>query len=364
MKKKRFVMVLLVLTLVVSGTFAGCGGGAAGPGNVDSGEVITWTVQGSGGAGTQYDRLYSRFCENVELMSGGRLVMDYYPVGTIVAFSEMPNAVIDGTVDAICNYSGMWSNLEYAAPLFCSTPGMFHDARDLYMWLYYGGGNELWQEMSNKYGCVSFPISLLDMEVFQWSNKKLQTMDDLKGAKMRMMPLMGEVMQANGMSVAFLAANELFASLERGVVDGIEYGNPALDVTEGFYEIAHYYVYPGIHQPSATQDIVINEEAWNLLSDDLKEVVQICAREAMLYNWGDSGFETVKALETFEENGNELVILDDEVVDTLMKWSNDYFKEKMKEDEFFAKVRQSQMDFGNWWFPYKEFIEMPYPTFE
>lgn len=364
--KKKIVTLSLVLLLVLATALTGCGGGGGGGGDASSdgpapADVITWKVQGSGGAGTQYDRLYTRLCENIELLSGGRLVMDYYPVGTIAAFGEMPNAVDNGTLDAVLAYTGMWSSLEYAMPLFCSTPGWFHDARDLYMWLEYGGGGDLLNKGLEKYNTHAIAISLLDMEVFQWSNKKLQTLDDLKAAKMRMMPIMGDVLQSHGFPVTFLAANELFASLERGVVDGIEYGNPALDITEGYQDIAKYYHYPGVHQPSATQHLFINTKKWDALPDDLKEIVQIACRESMLYNWGDSGINTVKALDEFEKNGNELVILDDEAVKTMQQWANDYFIEASASDPYLKEVRDSQIEFGKEWFAYKEFIDMPYP---
>ena len=119
------------------------------------------------------------------------------------------------------------------------------------MWLNEGGGAELWQEVYDEAGfnvkiLIAAPIA---MENFMWAKKPIRKIEDFKGLKMRMMPLMGDVLQKHGMSVIFVPGGEIMPNLNRGVLDAAEYSIPAFDKTLGIWEICKYVMLPG--HPSA-----------------------------------------------------------------------------------------------------------------
>ncbi len=324
-------------------------------------EVITWKVQGFTPAGTLYDDWGKHLANLITELSGGRLVIEWYPSGAIVPAFEAPAAVRDGILDAEFGYSGIWAGIKFAAPLFTATPGLFSDARDMLMWLWHGGGMELWSEMVADYNVVVFPAGLIDSEIFMWSNEPLRTLEDLKGKKLRMMPLMGKILEEKGYSVVFLPGGEIIPSLERGVIDAAEYSIPAFDITLGFQDVAKYYHFPAIHQPSGVQEFVINKDKWNALPDDLKRIVEYATQINLLYTWTQQGALNIKALEEFEKMGLEKVVMEEEAVKEMMRWIDEWFAEKSKEDPFLARVRESQIEFAKWWFPYKQSMMLPYP---
>lgn len=364
MRKRTYVAGLLVLVMMLSIGLTGCGGqgaGTDGPGTVAPVEQIVWKVQGYTPAGTLYDDYGSRLADNITTMSNGRLTIDWYPADAIVPTMEGPQAVRDGILDGVFDYAGLWTSVEYGAPLFCSSPGLFSDPIDIVAWLDYGGGRELLDEMGTKVGVHIVPAGVHDMENFLWANKPIDSIEALKSVKLRMMPLMGEILAANGCNVVFLSAGEIVPSMERGVIDAGEYSIPALDETFGFQDVADYYMRPGIHQPSATQQLVINDDKWNELPDDLKRIVDVACKENQMYMVNNAAALSIESMEKFEEMGKTLVVMPEDMMVTLQQWVDDWYEQKTQEDPFLKKLRDSQVEFIKWWAPYKATKDMPYP---
>ncbi len=362
---RKVTAVLLAMVMCLSLVMAGCGGGVmnsgdGGDGGPASGQTFTWKVQGYTAAGTTFDDYGKHLAELIETMSDGRIKIEWYPADSLVAGFDVPNAVRDGILDAEYGYAGLWTSLEYGAPLFCSTPGDFYDPFDVLYWMEYGGGLELWNEMLAPYNAVVMPGGVLDAENFLWTNKPIQSIEDLKSMKLRMMPLMGEVLAANGCSVVFLPGSEIISSMERKVIDAGEFSTPALDETFGFQDVAKYYHKPGFHQPTSVQEFVINKNSWDALPADLQAIVTAACKANVMWTWMENGVRNQAAMARFEAMGAEEVIMPPEVVATLQEWTDAWFEKMMQEDPFIAKVRQSQMDFLKSWVPYKKNMEIPY----
>ena len=307
--KSKTLIMLLILLFTIS--IAGCGAPATSTPaktNVteDDGTVYQWTMQGFTPEGTLCQNWAHNWAELVETLSRGRIKIDVYPPGSIVPSLEGIYAVRDGVLDVHFGYAGMWIGHELAAPLFCSVPGLM-SPQDMVQWLYQGGGIELWQEMADGVNAKVIPTAILGMEGFMWANEPLQSIADFKGKTLRMMPLMGEVLQeygsSMGIAVEFLPGAEIVPALERGVVDAAEYAIPALDKDFGFHDVAKYYHFPGIHQPCSTCDVMINKNKWDELPEDLQEIVLIASEVSVLRNWTECERKNIEALNYFEEVG-------------------------------------------------------------
>lgn len=344
MKKysKKFLAMFLILVLCLS-MFTACGGGGNEGGAGASGETFTWKVQAYTATGTTFYEYAQHLCELIETMSAGRIKIELYGSGELVAAFDVPNAIRDGILDAEYGYAGLWTSVEYGMPLFCSTPCEFSDPFDVLYWLEYGGG-------------------ILDAENFLWSDTLFESVDDLKKLQIRMMPIMGDILAANGVSCVFLAGDEVVSSMERKVIDAGEYSTSALDETFGFQDVAKYYYKPGLHQPTSVQEFVIRNEAFNALPDDLKAIVESACKSNVWWTWMENGVRNSAANVRFKEMGKEQIIMSDEMVATITDWVNEWFDEKEKEDPFIKKVRESQKNFMQWWVPYKEAMDIPYAS--
>lgn len=361
--KKKILLISLTLLLTVGLLAISCPAPAPAPAPTPAPapapqEVFTLKVQGFVPAGLAFHDILLRHAEVIEEFTDGRLKLVVFASGAVCPSMESLDAVTTGVLDATYVYTAMWIGKHRAAPLFCSTPGVF-DAIDRGMWEYEGGGKELREEFYTKIlGLDVHPIGagLFGPEIFMWSTTPLRTIDDFKGKKIRMMPLMGEVLEAHGISSVYLPLEEIIPGLATGVLDAAEYSCAFFDIGAGFPDVAKYYHYPGIHQPSSMQEFVINGDWWRALPDDLKSKLDfICQKQAFwVLQYG--GNLDVKALEKFEEMGNERVLLEPETVKTMLTWAWEFLDEEAKKDAFFAKVWGSQKAWMEYWYPYADAI--------
>ncbi|MBT9172874.1 MAG: Lactate-binding periplasmic protein [Syntrophomonadaceae bacterium] len=362
--KKRMLLIALVLLTAIVLVAAGCPQRppAAVPGAPEQPKVepIVWAVQGFVPAGMLFHDDLLRFAETVKQMSGGRLVFEVHPAGAIVPVTDGLKAAHEGVLDANYSYSGLWLPLIPAAPLFNALPGGF-EPQDYIMWIKYGGGAELHQEMYDKHGynVVAMHAGVAPMEIFQWSNKPIRNLKDMEGLKMRMMPFMGEILAEQGFSVAFLPAGELLPALERGVLDSAEFSTPAFDKTLGFHTVAKYFHFPGIHQPGNLLDFTINRESYEALPEDLRMILRNAAELELYRVWRHHDYLNIQALEAFKANGNVLVRMEEESVETMLQWAREFLDKKAAEDPFTATVLQSQRAWEAKWYPYMEAVDVP-----
>lgn len=229
--------------------------------------------------------------------------------------------------------------------------------------MYEGGGQELWQQAADdaNMNCKIFLAGTHDMEDFMWSNKPITEVEDLQGITVRMMPVMGNILSENGISVAFISGTEIVASMERKVIDAGEYSIPALDQTFGFQDVAKYVARPGFHQPCATQELCINKQKWEELPDDLKAIVEYACRANVISMMTNVTLRNIDSLEYFAGQGITVTRLSDNALQTLQEWTDTYYETHATEGTLMKKIIDSQDAFVDKIAEYKDTLEIPYP---
>src|SRR3546814_14236216 len=76
-----------------------------------------------------------------------------------------------------------------------------------------------------------------------------------------------------GMAVQSLSGRDMFQALQSGALDAGEFIGPWSDSALGYYQVAKNYYWPGVGEPSAAEECAVNMNAYNALSDDLKQAV-------------------------------------------------------------------------------------------
>jgi TRAP-type mannitol/chloroaromatic compound transport system substrate-binding protein len=214
------------------------------------------------------------FAESFEAASSGRLKIKVYGGGELVPAFGCFDAVSRGTVEMGNDASYYHKGKVAAAQFFTAVPfGMNH--LELSGWLHYGGGLELWRELYAPFDIVPFPCGNTGVQMGGWFNKEIKTIDDLKGLKMRIPGLGGEVIKRAGATPITLPGSELFTSLQTGVIDATEWVGAYNDIALGLHKAAKYYYYPGWQEPGAGLELMINADAWASLPPDLQAIVEI-----------------------------------------------------------------------------------------
>jgi len=214
------------------------------------------------------------FAERVEAASNGRLKIKVYGGGELVPPFECFDAVSRGTVEMGNDASYYHKGKVAAAQFFTAVPfGMNH--LELSGWLHYGGGLELWRELYAPFNIIPFPCGNTGVQMGGWFNKEINSIDDLKGLKMRIPGLGGEVIKRAGATPITLPGAEIFTSLQTGAIDATEWVGAYNDVAFGLHKAAKYYYYPGWQEPGAGLELMINADAWASLPPDLQTLVEI-----------------------------------------------------------------------------------------
>jgi TRAP-type mannitol/chloroaromatic compound transport system substrate-binding protein len=232
--------------------------------------------------------------------------------------------------------------------LFGGYAGSF-DTEKMLHWLYRADGAELQAEWRmEKFDVVSIPLFIRTAEVFLHSRKPVRTLEDLKGLKLRTAGAWLDISRSMGAAPVTTPGGEVYTALERGAIDATEWGTLWENISPGFHRVTKYVIIPGIHQPTAPFELVINKDAWAELSAEDQQIVRDAAFMTTMNSWLTIGQEDAKALAFFREQGNEIVELDPEVQyagrEAGLKWAegiaadNAWFKRVLEHQEEFAEL--------------------------
>ncbi len=261
----------------LAGGLAGCAPKpSSGDCSSSAGETIRWKMvtawpanfPGLGSGAAELAAMITR-------VSGGRINVHVYAGGELVPPFEVFDAVSRGTAELGHSASYYWKGKAEAAPFFCAVPfGM--NAQEMNGWLYNGGGLDLWRELYAGFNLIPFPAGNTGVQTAGWFNREINSVEDLKGLKMRIPGLGGEVMARVGATPVNLPGAELFTALQSGAIDASEWVGPYNDLAFGLHRVAKYCYYPGWQEPGPTLECMVNKSAFEALPDDLKAVVEAC----------------------------------------------------------------------------------------
>lgn len=213
-----------------------------------------------------------------EEMSNGRLVIRIDSANKHKAPLGIFDMVKSGQYDLGHSSSYYWKGKVPNTLYFSSMPfGMI--STEQYAWFYRGGGMELMQKVYAPHNLLSFPGGNSDIQMGGWFKKEINSIDDLKGLKIRIPGFAGEVMARVGAAPTNIAPGELYTSLERGTIDALEWVGPAFDLRMGFQKIAPYY-YTAWHEPGSETQFLVNKKTWEKLPADLRVILETAFRVA------------------------------------------------------------------------------------
>ncbi len=281
------------------------------------------------------------FAKWVKEMSGGRLEIEVYGGGELVPALESFDAVRTGAADIGSGVSYYWAGKAPASQFFAAVPFGFN-AQQQNAWILCGGGLELWEELYSDFNLIPFPGGNTGVQMGGWFNREINSIDDLKGLKMRMPGLGGKVLEKAGGAPVLLAGGEIYTGLERGVIDATEWIGPYHDYIMGFYQIADYYYAPGWHEPGPQLELFVNKDRFYELPKDLQEIVRTAA--ARMNIWTLSEFEAKNNIylrKLIEEEGVDVRLYPEEVLTTLRGYTEEIIQEITESDPFSKKVYAS-----------------------
>lgn len=282
----------------------------------------------------------------VNQMSDGDFDIKVFEPGALAGGYAYYDPISQGAFDAAYGTPGA-NQGKNSAFAFLSTWPFGPGALEFNAWMQYGGGVEIGKELYARDGIEYFYCGMIPPETSGWFREPIESLDQLKGLKMRFFGVGAKVMQKLGVSTQQLAGGDIYPALELGTIDATEFSMPAIDRSYGFYQIAKYNYFPGWHQQSTTNEIVVNQGKWGALDDAKQAQFEVACKANIGVELAEGEALQPAAMIANQKDGVTNVSWSDDVLDTLReKW-----------EEVLAEELAANPDVQKLWDSYSAFHE-------
>ena len=318
-------------------------------------QEVTWQIPTSVPEGSPfYVNFLERFADNADALTESRVKIEPFGAGVLVPALQVYDGVKDGIIQAGHSTPSYLVNQDPTNAIFAGFPGGMGPEAFI-TWIYEKGGKEKLAELRAKDGLKNLIVGIGSSEIMAHSNVPVTKAEDLKGLKYRTSGPWAAVMSEYfGAVPTVVPPGEIYTLLQRKGVDLIEWGPPSGNMPEGFHEAAKYIIVPGVHQPTFLWEVVMKQETWDALPDDLKPLLEKAAElttmQALIHFYGDD----VVAMDTYRKGKNEIITLSPEFVKELSDAGNDWISktaeaQKAEGNETMSEILADYQSFKSLW---------------
>lgn len=319
-------------------------------------KMVTSWPKNFPGLGTAANAL----AKNIYDLSEGQIEIKVLGAGEMVGALDVFDAVSQGTAQMGHSASYNWKGKVPEAQFFCSVPfGL--NANETNAWIYYGGGQKLWNDLYAPYNLVPFIAGNTGSQMAGWFRKEIKSLDDFKNIKMRIPGFGGEVLEKIGATVVNLPGGEIYTALKTGTIDATEFVGPYNDLALGFYQAAKYYYYPAWHEPGSSIELMVNKTEYDALPPHLQKVIEIASVAAGNDNLAEMNYHNAIALdELINKHGVILKKLPDDVYFELRKTTEEVMQDMAKQSKQMQTIYDSFIGFRGKIEKYQEISDLGY----
>ncbi len=287
-----------------------------------------------------------RMAERVKRITEGKFEIRVYAAGEIVPGLKVLDAVQDGTVECghTASYYYVGKNKAFA---FDATLPFGLTCRQQNAWMYYAGGLPLLREFFADYNIVNFPGGNTGTQMGGWFRKEIKSLADLKGVKMRIPGIGGEIMSKLGVIPQTIAGGDIYPALEKGTIDATEWVGPYDDEKLGFYKIVKNYYYPGWWEPETQLSFYVNAKEWAKLPQPYQEIFSAAAAEANVNIMAEYDYRNPQSVLRLVQNGVKLRPFPADVMNAAYKAAFQLYEEEAAKNPAFKKIYTHWTGFRN-----------------
>ncbi|MDH3713683.1 MAG: TRAP transporter substrate-binding protein [Gammaproteobacteria bacterium] len=333
--RRTFLKGAAVATTAAAGTIAAPAIVRAAP--------VTMKMQAAWGGGIFLENANS-YVKRVNDMAGKDLTIELLPVNSVVKTSQMQDAVHRGVLDAAHYVPAYWYSKSPVASLFGTGPCFGWSSQEVLGWIYYGGGQELFDEMMAKLGLnlVSFFNSPMPAQPLGWFKEEIKSAKQMSGLKYRTVGLAADVLLEMGMSVVQLPGGEIQPAMKSGLIDAAEFNNPTSDRDFGMQDVSKHYHLASFHQSQEFFEVTFNKRKFDALPGELQAILRYASEaENSNFYWHNTR-RYADDLNKLRAQGVNVYRTPDSVMAGQLDAWDKVIKRMSAGDPFFAKVIESQ----------------------
>ncbi|QDG76767.1 TRAP transporter substrate-binding protein [Labrenzia sp. PHM005] len=285
-----------------------------------------------------------RIVDQVAKMSAGAFQIRLFAAGELVPALGVFDAVSAGTADMAHTASFFWQGKIPASVYFTAIPfGLL--PHEHICWIEQGGGQALWDELYAPFGIKPVMAGNTGVQMGGWYKRPVENLDDLRGLKIRMPGLGGEVMRRLGAAPVGLPPGELFQALQTGVLDATEFLGPWSDRAMGFQKAAKFYYTPGFHEPNGTGEALFNQAALDALPEELRAILLEACRAENGRALAESDWENARSLQLLQdEDGVTVLPYPETIMTALRETAKAVLAETAEEGPLSSRIYESHQE--------------------
>ena len=311
------------------------------------------------------DTLYGAsesFAKKLAGLTDNKFQVRVFAGGEIVPGLQALDAVQNGTVE-MCHTATYY--FVGKDPTFGFDAGVPFGltARQQNAWMLQGGGLQLMREFMADYNAVPFPAGNTGVQMGGWFRKELKTLDDLKGLKMRIPGIGGQIWAKLGAVPQQLAGGDIYPALERGAIDGAEWVGPYDDEKLGFNKVAPNYYYPGWWEAGTQITLLVGKQHWDSLPPIYKLAVETVAADVNGEMLARYDTQNPLALRRLVASGTQLHPYPREIMAAAWKATHELYDEFSSKNAKFKKVYDPWKAFRDEQFLWFRVAELTYQNF-
>jgi TRAP-type mannitol/chloroaromatic compound transport system substrate-binding protein len=286
-----------------------------------------------------------RLAQTIGVATGGRIRIEVFPSGTLVRPFETFDAVSAGVADMYHSDEYYFGKKSPAFNLFSAVPfGLTAD--ELFAWVQYGGGQQLWDALSGQFNIKALLCLNTGTQMGGWFTRPIDSPDGFKGLRYRMPGLGAEVLRRLGAIVVTLPGTEIVPALQSGAIDASEWIGPWPDMAMGLHKAAGYYYYPGFHEPGTGSSLGINRRVWDSFDAGDRQIIEAVAACEYARSLAEFNANNALALRRLrDDSAVKILKFDDTLLKAFLGVSRDVVAEIGSGDELSNKIYASYQQF-------------------
>jgi TRAP-type mannitol/chloroaromatic compound transport system substrate-binding protein len=286
-----------------------------------------------------------RLAQTITAATNERIKIDLFPAGALVRPFETFDAVSAGVADMYHSFEGYFEQKSRALHFFAAIPFGF-TADELWAWIQYGGGQELWDALSSQFNIKPLLCTSTGCQMGGWFVHEVNSAEDYKGLRYRMGGLGAEVLRRMGATVVTLPGGEIMPALQSGAIHASEWIGPWLDMAIGLHKAAGFYYYPAFHEPGSGFSVGINKGVWESFDPSDRRVFEAVAACEYARSWAEFNTNNTLSLRKLRQEGTVKILkFDDSLLKAMLAISKDVVAEVGSGDALSKKIYASYEQF-------------------
>jgi TRAP-type mannitol/chloroaromatic compound transport system substrate-binding protein len=283
--------------------------------------------------------------QTIGIATGGRIKVEVFASGALVRPFETFDAVGAGVADMYHSTEYYWEGKSPGFNFFAAVPFGF-TADELFAWVHYGGGQELWDALSAQFNIKPLLCLNSGTQMGGWFAREVSSPEEFKGLRYRMPGLGAEVLRRLGAIVVTLPGSEIVPALKSGAIDASEWVGPWLDMAMGLHEAARYYYFPGFHEPGTGSAVGINKGIWESLEASDQKTIAVVAASEYAHSLAEFNANNALSLRKLRDEGTVKILkFDDTLLKAFLAMSKDVVAEAGSGDDLSKKIYTSYEQF-------------------